>query len=118
MASKREKLQSNPDNDRDKRKAALQAAREKLAQRKRQREELRQQRAARLNGKIDTLSSFQATSASASAKSASSTINKLNQSSSIKKERQKPLLDLDDFKEKPSVPNKASLLRAPRKYVI
>lgn len=111
---------STPENDRDKRKAALQAARQKLALRKKQREELRAQRAARLDGKIDTLAAF--TANTASAKAASSSIQKLNQSSqsqTIKKPKKKPLLDLDDFKEsKSSASNRASLLRAPRKYVI
>ena len=54
---------SNPENDRSQRKAALSAARKKLALRKKQREELRAQRAARLNGKIEA-SSFASTASS------------------------------------------------------
>ena len=105
--SKTEEL-SNPDNDRIKRKAALNAARQKLALRKKQREELRAQRAARLNGKIDIYTS-----------TSSSTSSSANQKAvAIKK--QQSLFSFTELEEKPSKPsnspNKASLLRAPRKY--
>ena len=101
---------SNPENDKMKRKAALKAAKEKLALRKKQREELRAARAARLGGTYD-----------ASPHSKSSSIAKLNKQSSNKKQQPTimSLMEVEDEKESPfssAAPNKASLLREPRKY--
>ena len=99
---------SNPENDRSQRKAALSAARKKLALRKKQREELRAQRAARLNGKIEA-SSFSSTV------SASPLMNKKSASSAPKKSA----FDfMDDSKDDFSSNNKVdttSLYRDPWK---
>eukprot|EP01084_Bolivina_argentea_P032059 59312_1 len=107
---------STPESDRLKRKEALKAARHKLAVRKKQREELRAQRAARLAGKIDTTI--------ATSSSTTTALNTLvgggGKRQSIVKKQASLLTFMDDFddikedKKSTIVKNKASLLRAPR----
>ena len=104
----REMTSSNPKNDRSLRKKALSEARKKLALRKMQREELRAQRAARMNGKIEASSLSSTLSPSPMSNVGKPAVAKIASFSDF--------MDDDDSKDDFSIPvriNKASLNRKP-----